>query len=192
MHLLEAASAWTRAGGGPAWAALAEEIADLAEARFVDPATGALHEFFDADWRPLAGDAGLIEPGHMLEWAWLLAQRGREAAARKLFAAGRRGFDPARGVVVNALKADLTIRDPAARLWPQTEHLKAALILRETAAALEAANALALFLDAPTRGVWRERMGAQGDFLEEPSPATSLYHVYLAIRELTRFTGEPC
>jgi mannose-1-phosphate guanylyltransferase / mannose-6-phosphate isomerase len=192
MHLLEAAMAWEGAGGGPEWRALADEIVGLAVGRFIDAETGALHEFFDADWRPLVGDADLLEPGHMMEWAWLLAQRGEEAAARRLFTVGRRGFDPARGVVVNALNADLTVRDAAARLWPQTEHLKAALVLGETGAALEAANGLARFLDTPTRGVWRERMDARGGFVEEPSPATSLYHLYLAIRELTRFAGEPC
>lgn len=195
MHLLEAAIAWEQAGGGAAWGALADELTELALIRFIDPVTGALHEFFDADWRPLAGEAGLIEPGHQFEWAWLLAQRPdarRMAAARRLFDVGRRGVDPGLGVVVNALHPDLSVRDRAARLWPQTEHLKAALVLGDETAALEAANAVAAFLDTPIRGVWRERMAAHGGFVEQPSPATSLYHLYLAIRELTRFAGEPC
>ena len=199
MHLFEAVLAWAQVGGDPAWAALADEIAGLALERFIDPASGVLHEFFDADWRPLAGSDGLIEPGHQFEWAWLLEQwglaRGRDdarSAARRLFQAGRRGFDPRRGVVVNALWDDLSVRDPAARLWPQTEHLKAALILGEAAAALEAANSLAVYLDTPARGVWRERMRPDGGFLEEPAPATSLYHLYLAVRELTRMAGDPC
>lgn len=195
MHLLEAALVCGQGGGGPAWTALADEVAGLALDRFIDPASGALHEFFDADWRPLRGAHGLIEPGHQLEWAWLLSQRTEpkaQAAARRLFDVGRRGFDASRGVIVNALHEDLSVRDPAARLWAQTEHLKAALALGETTAALEAANGLAQFLDTPVRGVWRERMDAQGGFLEQPSPGTSLYHLYLAIRELTRHAGEPC
>lgn len=195
MHLLEAAIAWERADGGAVWSALADELTELALTRFIDPASDALNEFFDADWRPLTGDEGLIEPGHQFEWAWLLAQRTtarRMGAARRLFEVGRRGVDRGRGVVVNALYPDLTIRDPAARLWPQTEHLKAALVLGEEAAALEAANAVAMFLDTPVRGVWRERMAAHGGFIDQPAPATSLYHLYLAIRELTRFAGEPC
>ena len=195
MHLLEAAIAWEQAGGGTAWRALADELTDLAVTRLIDPATGTLHEFFDADWRPLAGEAGLIEPGHQFEWAWLLAQRPAArgmAAARPLFAAGRRGLDPGLGMIVNALHDDGSVRDPAARLWPQTEHLKAALVLGEEAAALEAANAMAAFLDTPVRGVWRERRAAHGGFIAQPSPATSLYHLYLAIRELARFAGEPC
>ncbi|WP_293908121.1 AGE family epimerase/isomerase [Phenylobacterium sp.] len=199
MHLFEAVLAWEAADGGAAWSGLADEIAGLALARFIDPASGALREVFDADWQALTGEAGLIEPGHQFEWAWLLERWGRSrgdaaarAAARRLFAAGRRGFDPQRGVVANALWDDLSLRDPAARLWPQTEHLKAALVLGEDVAALEAANGLAVYLDTPARGVWRERMRPDGGFLDEPAPATSLYHLYLAIRELTRAVGDPC
>ena len=199
MHLFEAALAWEAAGGDPGWAALADELAGLALSRFIDPASGALSEFFDADWRPLAGPAGLIEPGHQFEWAWLLERWGRArgrpegaTAARRLFEVGRRGFDPARNVAVDALTDDLAVRDAGARLWPQTEHLKAALALGDEAAALQGADGLAAYLDTPVRGVWRERMRADGSFVEEPSPATSLYHLFLAIRELARFAGEPC
>jgi mannose-6-phosphate isomerase len=196
MHLLEAAIAWMETGGLPGATRLADEIAAMATARFVSPRTGVLNEFFDAAWSPRTGEAGLIEPGHHFEWAWLLnryAQLRRRPAvgtvARSLFAVGRRGFDPARGVVQNALKEDLSVRDAGARLWPQTEHLKAALSLDEPGAALEAANGLAAYLDTPARGVWRERMRADGGFVEEPSPATSLYHLFLAVRQLTRAFG---
>jgi mannose-6-phosphate isomerase len=199
MHLLEAALAGEAADGDAGWAAMADELAELALSRFIDPATGALSEFYDRDWRRLSGEAGLIEPGHQFEWAWLLEQwgaaRGRadaQEAARGLFHVGRLGFDPTRNVVMNALADDLSVRDAGARLWPQTEHLKVALILGDEAAALQAANGLAPYLDTTVRGVWRERMRADGSFIEEPSPATSFYHLFLAIRELTRAAGEPC
>ncbi|MBU1377235.1 MAG: AGE family epimerase/isomerase [Alphaproteobacteria bacterium] len=197
MHLFEAALAWEAAGGDVAWAAMTDELAELALGRFIDPATGALSEFFDPEWRRLAGERGLIEPGHQFEWAWLLdrwgAARGRAdagAAARRLFDCGRRGFDAGRNVAVDALTDNLAVRDGGARLWPQTEHLKAALALGDEAAALEGANGLAAYLDTPARGAWRERMRADGTFVEEPSPATSFYHLFLAVRELTRLAGE--
>jgi mannose-6-phosphate isomerase len=61
------------------------------------------------------------------------------------------------------------VRDAAARLWPQTEHLKAALALGEEArGAGRRANALAAVVDAPVRGIWRERMAAHGGFVEQP------------------------
>lgn len=197
MHLFEAALAWESAD--PAWSVMADELAELALDRLIIPETGALPEFFDADWRPRAGAAASIEPGHQFEWAWLLERWGRargddraRTAARRLFQVGRRGFDPRRNVVMNALDDQLAVGDAGARLWPQTEHLKAALILGEAPSALQAANGLFGYLDTPVRGVWRERMRADGSFVEEPSPATSLYHLHLAIRELAQAAGEPC
>lgn len=191
MHLFETALAWEDAGQAD-WASLADEIAELALTRFIDPEGAFLREFFDEGWRPASGDDGRwVEPGHQFEWAWLLkrwgARRDRpeaDAAARRLFDAGLRGVDRARGVAVNVLWDDLSVRDASARLWPQTEYLKAALILHEEAEALTAAQGLARYLDAPVRGVWRDKMRPDGSFIEEPAPASSFYHLATAILEL--------
>ena len=195
MHLFESALSWEAAGeaaGGAGWAALSDEIAGLAMARFIDPRTGALREFFDAGWRALEGEGGLVEPGHQFEWAWLLERWGRArgdagalAAARRLFETGLKGVDAKRQVAVNALWDDFSVRDGAARLWPQTEHLKAALVLGTQAQALTAAQGLAQYLDVPARGAWRDKLQPDGTFVAEPAPATSFYHLTVAILELT-------
>jgi mannose-6-phosphate isomerase len=193
MHLLEAALAWEAAGRGRGpWAALADEMAELALGCFIAPAGGVLREFFDADWRALPDDAGgLIEPGHQFEWAWLLDRWGRArnrldalTAAERLYAAGLRGVDPALGVVMNALWSDLSVRDPATRIWAQTEYLKAALMFGDAPEALRAARGLALYLDTPTRGTWRDKLTAERQFVEEPAPATSFYHLLGAVLPL--------
>lgn len=190
MHLFESALAWEPLGG-PAWAALSDEIAALAMTRFIDPASGVLQEFFDAQWRPLEGEGGLVEPGHHFEWAWLLERWGRlrgetsaVAAARRLFENGLKGLDPVREVAVNALWNDFSVRDGAARLWPQTEHLKAAVVLGDEAQGLRAARGLAQYLDTPARGAWRDKLKPDGRFVEEPAPATSFYHLMVAILQL--------
>lgn len=195
MHLFESALAWEQRGepaGGPVWAALSDELAILAMTKFIDPATGALREFFDAEWRALEGEGGLVEPGHQFEWAWLLERWGvargdaaARSAARRLFENGLRGVDPVREVAVNALWDDFSIRDGAARLWPQTEHLKAAVVLGDEAQALRAAQGLAQYLETPARGAWRDKLQPDGTFVEEPSPATSFYHLMVAVLELT-------
>jgi len=197
MHLLEAALAWEEADGGGEWSALADELVALARERFIDGKGGFLREFFDADWRPAAGaDGRWVEPGHQFEWAWLLSRwaerRGDAAgaaAARTLYERGLQGVDAHRGVAVNILFDDLAVRDPAARLWPQTEYLKAALAVGEPAEALAAAAALAKYLDTPARGAWRDKLLADGRFVDEPAPASSFYHIVVAVLELLAAAG---
>ena len=203
MHLFEAALGWRQVGEDARWAGVADEIGGLCCERFVDPATGALTELFDADWRPAAGEAGrVLDPGHHFEWAWLLEQwswvSGRPEGAqvaRRLFEAGERGVDPGRGAVMDCLNADFSARERTARLWPQTERLKAAHLLalragpdrRETylAAAREAAATLARYLEVPLPGLWRDRMDAEGGFVDGPAPGSSLYHLVAAIAEVS-------
>jgi len=195
MHLFEGALAWAEVGGGAPWDTLAGEIADLAMTRFIDVDSGALREFFDDSWAPKPGDDGrLIEPGHQFEWAWLLERWGRRsgdaracAAARRLFGAGVRGFDAERGVVVNALWDNLETRDRCARLWPQTEYLKASLILQPDVGsdhALQAAAGLRKYLNTPLTGAWFDTLEADGTFRQEPAPASSFYHIMAACEAL--------
>jgi mannose-1-phosphate guanylyltransferase/mannose-6-phosphate isomerase len=189
MHLLEACLAWEALEPVGAWTTMADEIVGLARRHFIDPEGGFLREFFKADWTPAAGEAGsLIEPGHQFEWAWLLTRWGRARgdgwaaeAANRLFEAGLRGVDAARGVAIDELDDRLRVRSARARLWPQTEWLKAALILDgdvpkgRAAEALEGLNA---YLEPS--GLWRDKQKADGDFVREPAPASSLYHIAAA------------
>ena len=207
MHMLEAALAWMEAGGGPAWEAFAREIVDLALSRFVDAERGYVREFFDRQWRPAPGEMGrLVEPGHQFEWAWLLGRWSKLVGdptaletAIALFQNGVSGVDPHRGVAVDALNDDLQVRSSQARLWPQTERLKAALLLAELdpvrgriyeAHAVAAARSLLLYLGAPVPGVWRDKLFADGSWKDEPAPASSLYHIACAVWELRRTQTE--
>jgi mannose-6-phosphate isomerase len=206
MHLFEAALAWDEAAPGDRWAGLADEVAELALARFISPRTGALLEYFQPDWAPAAGLTGrLIWPGHQFEWAGLLERwarsRGREdvrAIARRLFEIGaQQGVDPVRGVAVFELRDDFAVNDAKARLWAQTEWLKASVILARGEPRLDshegllqnasaAAKALALFLDTPVRGLWRDRLLPDGGWVDEPAPASSFYHIIDALRVLAQ------
>src|SRR5581483_2589373 len=134
MHLLEAALAWVEVEPGGVWDSLTDEVAQLGLTRLMD-ANGAIREFYDADWNPIADAAGRsVEPGHQFEWAWLLGRwarlRGDAAAdkvARRLFEIGSKGVDPKRGVAIDELDAEFRPVRATARLWPQTERLKSAL-----------------------------------------------------------------
>lgn len=196
MHLLEGALAWAENDGG-VWDGFADEIVEMALKVFIDPQGGFLREFFDADWRLVGGDDGrLVEPGHQFEWAWLLEKwgrlRGRQDAidaAAGLYRAGRRGLDASRGVAMNELWDDFSVRDATARLWPQTEHLKAELLFGDETEQVKAAETLRGYLQTPAAGAWRDKLRADGTFADEPAPATSFYHILCACTELFRKAG---
>lgn len=195
MHLLEAALAWVAAGEDPEWAELAHELVALALRCLIDPQDGAIREVFDAAWTPLPAAAGQrLEPGHQFEWAWLLTQYGRvfgdaatAAPAQRLYEAGLRGIDARRQVAINALTPDGEVLDDTARLWPQTEFLRAALVFDADGArghALQAATALARYLETPVRGAWTDLMLPSGAMVRQASPASSFYHIVGACSQL--------
>jgi mannose/cellobiose epimerase-like protein (N-acyl-D-glucosamine 2-epimerase family) len=203
MHFFEAALAGCEVcSESSSWKPLADDIVELALNRFIDPASGALREFFDADWHPAAGIEGrIVEPGHQFEWAWLLLRwcgartgtlctRARAAALRLIDIGEQHGVH--HGLAVNSLLDDFSPRDAGARLWPQTERLKAAALAarltgepRYFTMAANAADGLMRYLDCPLPGLWRDRIDANGQVVDEPAPASSFYHLVAAIAEIS-------
>ena len=196
MHLLEASLAWAEIDPDPVWSATADQIVALAMSRFID-ANDALHEFFGPEWRFADGvDGRIVEPGHQFEWAWLLERwarlRGREdahEAAVKMFAVGQAGVDRRRGVANQQMLDDGVLHDGVARLWPQTEWIKAAVILGDDAAAMAGIAGLKLYFDKPVQGLWWDKLKPDGSFVAEPAPASSFYHIVCAIAELKAAAG---
>jgi mannose/cellobiose epimerase-like protein (N-acyl-D-glucosamine 2-epimerase family) len=195
MHTLEALLAWCEVDPDGIWGGYADEVAKLCLTRFIDAERGFLREYFDADWAPAPGaDGHVVEPGHQFEWAWLLMRWGKlrghpevRAVARKLFEHGCKGIDPVRDAAVHAMNDRFDVTVPTARLWAQTERIKAALSLAMTgeealiAEALKGAATLWRYLDTPVKGLWYDRFEPDGTFVAESSPASSLYHIICCI-----------
>jgi len=199
MHLLECFIALHEATAAPRWRREAEHIARLCARSFLHPESGALLEYFDVELQPLEGEDGrVVEPGHCFEWAWLFERLsdwdapGASAVSDRMAAFARRhGLDPVHGVAINEVMTDGRVRNAAARLWPQTERLKAALArYRRTGAAEERAEAsaayagLVKYLGTPRRGAWRDKLKPDGSWVEEPAPGSSMYHLTCALAEL--------
>ena len=199
MHLFEASLAGCEMSSeNSSWKPLADEIAELALTKFIDPTSGALREFFDSSWSPAPGIEGrIVEPGHQFEWAWLLLRWGgaknarARAAALKLIDIGER-HGVRNGLATNSLLDDFSPHDAGARLWPQTERLQAAASAARLTGeakyfsmAVAAADGLMRYLDTPIPGLWRVRIDAEGRVVDEPAPASSFYHLVAAIAEIS-------
>lgn len=189
MRLLEAALAWEAVSDDPAWARMTDQVTGFARSALIG-ADGCVPERFTASWTP--AEDGPVEPGRQFEWAWLLARVASRrkndeimAQAMRLHDLGRSGVMEGRQMVVEALDRAGAVRSSRSRLRPQTERLKAALALSETAAdgaraalltdAASAQRAVWAFLTAD--GLWRDKMTADGGLIDEPAPAGSLHHL---------------
>lgn len=201
MHTLEACLEWHETTGEPRFLDAASQMTALFKTRFFDPRTGTLGEYFKADLTPADGAPGQTTyPGHHFEWTWLLAwakARGAgEATAEAdiLYAyAARHGLD-ARGLAIDECDRHGAQVRRSRRAWPQTELIKAHLTkAREgVPGAADAAGQVAIdFLDTylatDVRGLWMDQFDEAGRGITEAAPASTLYHVVVAFRELMLF-----
>jgi mannose/cellobiose epimerase-like protein (N-acyl-D-glucosamine 2-epimerase family) len=199
MHLLEACLAWAETGTDPGWTEWATQLADLAMQKFIRRDSGALGEAFAADLSPAPGIQGrIVEPGHQFEWAWLLLRAEKRhpgklrAAAERLIAIGEQS-GVHNQVAINSLLDDLSIHDPNARFWPQTERLKAALLAARLTGdakywemAAVAAASLLPYLKTPVAGLWFDVQLPTGELVDGPAPASTFYHLVGAIVALDK------
>ena len=158
-------------------------------------------EYFDESLAPAPGGEGRIaEPGHQFEWAWLVdrvyKRSGHDSRnlARRMHVNGEvYGVDPATGVIADEIWVEGGVKLASSRLWPHTERLKANLVHFERTgdpnsadAAVQAFDALMAYCDVPKPGLWRDRRLANGAWADGPAPASSFYHIMLALTELIR------
>ncbi len=206
MHLLEAVLALYETTRDATFLATAAELVALFGTAFFDAASGTLGEFFRDDWSRADGDAGShVEPGHHYEWVWLLDRYERLTGGTAGGAPGRlydfanaHGVRPGTGLVVDVVDRAGSIRDGSFRLWPQTEAIKAHLVMAERACTAPADpvfgrrmvtcidNFLTVFVQADRPSVWMDHFSAEGLPKSERIPSSSFYHIFMAFGELAR------
>jgi len=210
MHLLEALLALHVATAEKNWLRRAGAMVDLFKRRFSDPQTGALAEFFAADWSPAPGDSGrLREPGHQFEWVWLLYEYYRLSRDESVILYAQRLSDFGEkfgiergdglagqglvGAVFDGVNAAGALVTGTKLFWPQTEYLKALVARAEwqNDAAARAAISGHLTLIAqhylrPDGASWHNQLARDGKPLTQTTPARVLYHLFLAVAEVDR------
>lgn len=198
MHLFEAFLALYDATGNAKWLARVGELFSLFQTRFFDAEQQVLFEFFQDDWQRCDDARGdLVEPGHMMEWVWLLDWYNRcsgrpvrqytRALYEKALAIG---MGPS-GLLFDAVTPDGRVVDAKKRCWCMTELIKASLVqIREgnanaEAIAIKAVNDLfAYYLCASTPGAYVDQRGANNEIVVNLAPASTLYHLIVAAVEL--------
>lgn len=201
MHLLEASLAWEENNlkeNIKLWQKLSDEIIALAVKKLIDPKRKILYELFDSNWKLSADPKDqFIEPGHQYEWAWLIIKWSNlrnnvkyiNIAKELVKNAERFGYDTNRKVCVNSLDYKLNYLDKNAKLWPQTERLKALISLesyeiekkqiRENISA--SVETIKFYIKNAEKKIWQECINEKGKFTDEPTKASSFYHLVTAI-----------
>ncbi len=203
MHLLEAFMALYQVTNDAHWRDAARDVVDLFDRYFYDNKTATLGEYFSEDLAERdALHGAAIEPGHMMEWAWLLS---RYAAMTES------GLSPATAILYKAAKARADhhgylpdvigasdrrgVRRGVRRLWPQTEYIRSALCLSHQSADAYRQDATTMiekvfetYLNHPVAGLWCDQYDMNGTPIARDVPASILYHLYGTVAECARFT----
>lgn len=203
MHLTEACLAAFEATGEKRFAKTATQLIDLFGAKFFDLHSGTLAEYFTDDLSRAPGPEGrIVEPGHQMEWAWILnvarKQLGLDTADRiraLIRFAETHGVDKTTNITYNSIRDDGAPLDRGSRSWPNTERLKAAVALWELdgvdpSAVIEPTMRLLLerYLRREPVGTWMDSFDEKGAPLNKTVPASTLYHVFLAFAEVLRIS----
>ncbi|GEL55603.1 AGE family epimerase/isomerase [Acetobacter syzygii] len=203
MHLLEAYLALFEVTADQFYLNRAQALVALALEYFVRPESGLLLEFFNADWQPCKNlGHNPVEPGHLFEWSWLFntyimlyptdPQKERiQAVAERLYQLGQR-YGLKQNGVCDGILDDGTLSHASTRIWPQTELVRL-LACRQKRALGNGAEAgvfktlthifFTHFAPEHLHGGWIDRRAENGQLAVDHMPASSLYHIYGAVRE---------
>lgn len=199
MHLLEALLALYEATNNDFFIIEAKKIVDLFQSFFL--VDGTLREYFDGEWRPVAGEQGqYVEPGHMAEWAWILSNYSRCSGANvnDLILATMRFVENVAqmsetGLLPDVVFPDRSVAKASVRLWPQTELLKGLVTVSELTGSSRAKEICRTwkgietnFLQPAPAGTWHDHFDGSGKLIVDKIPASSLYHISVAINEVAR------
>ncbi len=197
MHLLEASLFLHSITGVEKHLEYAKKIFGLFESYFFDD--GTISEFFEADWALQSGSHGqTVEPGHAMEWVWLLGQyhkaTGEDVSAYQsvLYNNTLRGRSWFLNDEENKVR---DIRRESKRLWVQTEVIKAHLAMAEIgcpgARDMAAATIDALFPVYLTEtGLWNDQINACDVNIAETIPVSTFYHILCMAAESERIAHD--
>ena len=201
MHLLEAAIHWAELFQHERMFDVTREIYGLYKSHFC--VNGLLREYFDEELNlptvPVSPEHMFVEPGHLMEWAYLLRRYGRlhgieeETVATLSGFAERYGVCNTTGLLVDHCTTMGDIPDSVgSRLWPQTEAVRFWLDRNgegDRPRALELLSRMKdhyMTFNGETPGYWRDIIQQDGTAVGDKAPSSSLYHLMGAAEAVLR------
>jgi mannose-6-phosphate isomerase len=192
MHLFEAATELYRVTGDSVWRNVAEECLGLFHDVFLQ-ADGRIFEYFSEDWGTwpeTLQPAQAVEPGHIAEWIWLLDCYERVMGQSSGVDLGVLWRHVLAGRDGSGLLYDVSLPlSETRRLWPQTELLKAGLVVgRSGSGGMGDAHPDRVlerlfedYLEGPVPGGWYDkRRVSDGALVSNDMPSSTFYHLYVA------------
>lgn len=208
MHLLEAVLALFEVTHAEQDLVLAHKLIDLFTKRFFNRQTGVLGEYYTENWNAIpCPTKEIIEPGHQYEWIWLLKEYENFTGIRHLeemnsmFRFNRRyAVDQQTGLVADKVRPNGTLTHRSARLWVQTEALRATSLWHDEKSHQHLSQILhnLLYRYFMPQGTWQDQLNNHYHPDNSKIPASSFYHImsgYVQLRKAinlsTLSTGFP-
>lgn len=197
MHLLESFMALYKASGDEYWLKRAEEIVGLFKTYFYDSGRRLLFENFNSDWSVcLEPGKYYVEPGHMMEWVWLLnafsnfsGQDCSQYCDSLLQAVNEFGFSKS-GLIYDRIDVNGTPLVRTMRCWPMTEAIKGCVSQVKDSNSEELSQAtnhieslFKYFICSDPKGGYIDQCDEEGKILDGNMPASTLYHLIVAAGE---------
>jgi mannose-6-phosphate isomerase len=214
MHLFEAFLALYSATHNAKWLGYAGEIFGLFENVFYDHQAGVLREFFSDDWQLSSSQGDIVEPGHMLEWVWLLqeyhkhtskpVERYCQTLYRNALALGLDTIGNERNndqqskqhLLFDQVELKTGSSTKTKRCWPMTEWIKASLAMAQTQpdpipylddAKIAIDNLMYHFINHAQPALYVDQLDAKNQVINASAPASTLYHLLMAHGETMNY-----
>ena len=202
MHLFESMLALYNATQDKRYLGYADELFNLFKTVFFHEPTGGVLEFFTSDWQPAPGAdnaaGGPLEPGHMMEWCWLLRSYEKASGvdvsvyANAMFdGAIKLGWNEKLELICNSVHIDGRPANSNLRSWGQTELIKASVAqaaagqsdkLVYASAAIK--SVFETYLNVPVLGGWADELDPTGRVISKTMPTSTFYHYFCAATEV--------
>ncbi|MEO1041049.1 MAG: AGE family epimerase/isomerase [Pseudomonadota bacterium] len=174
-----------------------EEIRRLLKSAFYDKDAQVIREHFDQYWNLHPKKGQEVEPGHMVEWAWLAAEGGNKDLSVPLITKARAiGYQENTGLMVNSVDLSNGEHNGSCRLWPQTEHVRALTMLArwgegdDDQAGLLLKKTMDRYFPEDLGGGYHDEFAIDGTQLSQHMPSSSLYHLITMADEIIRARQE--